>query len=281
MGILISVLNQGLIFSLVAMGVFLTSRVIKKDDLSVEGSFGLGGALTALLLELHYSAPLTIVATIIVGGLVGSFTGLLYTRLHMNHLMAGLVSTTACFSLSLVMATATKNILSEDTIFSLMPLSSEETRETLVLVVIIAFVLAAILLFLRSEIGLVLRASGDNPSLLIHFGKSASGYQTLGFIIANSLTALAGSLFVQWSGFFSITGTVGTLVAGLASLMIAELFNRKLSFMIVAAAIMYQGIFAITLTVGIAPVWNNLIKAGVIVVLVILSSTATKRRISC
>jgi putative ABC transport system permease protein len=281
MGILISVINQGLIFSLVAVAVFLTSRVIKKDDLSVEGSFGLGGALTALLLEQNFSSPLSMLAATLAGISVGSITGYLHSRLKMNHLMAGLVSTTACFSLSLALATATKNIASEHTIFALIPGLPEQLQESLVLVVLVCTLLIAVLLFLRSEIGLILRASGDNPALLAHFGKSTSKYQTLGFALANGLTALAGSLFVQWSGFFSITGTVGTLVAGLASLMMAELFHRKLSFMIILASIMYQGIFAITMSVGIAPVWNNFIKAGIIVLLVTLSLATKNRRILC
>lgn len=276
MAIVISVLNQGLIFSLVAMAVFITSRVIKKDDLSVEGSFGLGGALSAVLLEHHIAPLLTILAACLSGIVVGSVTGLLYTRLKMNHLMAGLVSTTACFSASLAIATATKNIAYEHTLFALIPGLSEQSQEILILLAIVVIVLVLMIAFLKTEVGLIVRAAGDNPSLLKYCSKSTSWYQTIGFALANGLCALAGSLFVQWSGFFSITGTVGTLVAGLASLMLAELFSKKLSIMIIIAAILYQSIFAITIHIGIAPVWNNLIKACVIIMLVAIS-TAPRR----
>jgi putative ABC transport system permease protein len=124
---------------------------------------------------------------------------------------------------------------------------------------------------------LLLRATGDNAALLIHFGKSKNSYYLLGFCLANALTAMAGSLFVQWSGFFSITGNIGTLITGLASLMIAELISKKLSLWIIFSSIAYQSIFALTLEVGVSPVWNNLIKALVMIILVALSTQLFKQ----
>lgn len=269
-----TVIIQGLIFSLVAMAVYMTSRVINKDDLTVEGSFGLGGALTALMLEHHLSAGLTLGAALVAGALSGLATGLLYARLKMNHLMAGLTTTTACFSISLAIASANKTVSARDTIFaplSFMPTDAAEM--TLVLIIALA-VLVIIRFLLRSEMGLLLRITGDNPELLVHAGKSSPLYYSIGFAVANALTALAGSLFVQWSGFFSITGNVGTLITGLASLMIAELFSKKLGLIIIVCALGYQGILAVALAVGVSPVWNNLIKALIMIILVMLSRQA-------
>src|SRR5690606_23042295 len=90
-------------------------------------------------------------------------------------------------------------------------------------------------------------------------------------ILANAITALAGSLFAQWSGFFSITGNIGTLIAGLASLMIAELLSVSLSMLVVVAATLYQSIFAATLYMGIDPRWNNLLNASIMILLMLLS----------
>jgi putative ABC transport system permease protein len=276
MSLLLSLVHQGLIFSLVAMAVFLTSRVINKDDLSVEGTFGFGGALSAVLLAHAVSPWLAVACSIFAGALLGSFTGILYTRLKMNHLMAGLVTTTACFSLSLALASANKNVAYERTIFSLGNLS-EPISESLVLALIILVVVIIIYKLLCSEIGLLMRAAGDNPNLLINFRKSKSLYQTLGFALANSLTALAGSLFVQWSGFFSITGNIGTLITGLASLMIAELVVKRFSWIIIIASMMYQSIFALLLLIGVAPIWNNFSKAMIIILLVLLSKINLKK----
>jgi putative tryptophan/tyrosine transport system permease protein len=276
MTLLLSIMHQGLIFSLVAMAVFMTSRVINKDDLSVEGSFGFGGALSAVLINSGCSPWIAILAAFVAGAFIGSLTGFLYTRLKMNHLLAGLVTTTACFSMSLALASANMNIPYEATIFANQGLS-ELAAESLVLLVLVPAFALLVKAILRSEIGLLLRAAGDNPDLLVHFGKSKSFYQTLGFALANALTAAAGSLFVQWSGFFSITGNIGTLITGLASLMIAELVIARFSWAIIIASMIYQSVFATILWLGIVPVWNNLAKASIIILLVAISQISAKK----
>lgn len=274
---LISVINQGFIFSLVAIAVYITSRIIQKDDLSVAGSFGLGGAITAVVIErTAYAWPAVIIA-IIAGALLGACTGLLFTRLKMNHLMAGLVSSTGCFSIALALASSNKIVKEEHTVFSLLSSSPSSLAEASLLAFISCIILLSVRFVIRSDLGLLMRCVGENPQLLTHLGKSKSTYYCLGFIIANAITAVAGSLFVQWSGFFSITGNIGVLVTGLATLMFAELFDRSLGFGILLAASLYQGIFLVTLELGIDPIFNNLIKAIVMVLLVIAARAATRR----
>ncbi len=276
MNIMLSIINQGLIFSLVAIAVYITSRMIKKDDLTTEGAFGLGGAVTAILLQHQVSAILVMFLALFAGAGIGLVTAFLYARLKMNHLMAGLVSSTACFSLSLALSSASKSIIRQNTIFNYLNIISEEISENIILIFLVLLILSGILLFLKSEIGLIIRAVGDNEELLINFGKSKNLYQSIGFAIANALTALSGCLFVQWSGFFSITGNIGTLVTGLTSLMIAELFYKKLSVIIIGAAIFYQSIFAASLSLGVEPLWNNLVKALIIIGIVIVTKKVKK-----
>ena len=276
MNIMLSIINQGLIFSLVAIAVYITSRMIKKDDLTTEGAFGLGGAVTAILLQYQVSAILVMFLALFAGAGIGLVTAFLYARLKMNHLMAGLVSSTACFSLSLALSSASKSIIRQNTVFNYLNIISEEISENIILIALVLLILSAILLFLKSEIGLIIRAVGDNEDLLINFGKSKNLYQSIGFAIANALTALSGCLFVQWSGFFSITGNIGTLVTGLTSLMIAELFSKKLSVIIIGAAIFYQSIFAASLSLGVEPLWNNLVKALIIIGIVIVTKKVKK-----
>lgn len=277
MNTLLSLISQGLIFSLVAIAVYLTSRVIKKDDLTVEGSFGFGGAISAYALSLDFHPLLTLVIAIICGAGIGLCTGVLYTKLKMNHLMAGLITTTGCFSLSLFVASANKTIAFEKSIFALSGLS-ETNSELIILSTVAIFLVFLVRLFLQTEFGLLLRATGGNHDLLVHFGKSKDAYYMLGFSIANALTALAGSLFIQWSGFFSITGNIGTLITGLASLMIAELISKNFSYWIIFSAICYQAIFAVTLEVGVPPVWNNLLKAMIMISLVAMSTKAVRSK---
>lgn len=271
-----SIIQQGLIFSLVTMAVFITSRIINKDDLTVEGSFGLGGAITAVMLQHHVNPFLVGMTALIAGALMGAISGILYTKLKMNHLMAGLTTTTAGFSLSLALASAHKNIADNSTIFSLIQWIPNYISETIILSAFALIIFLVLQILLRSQIGLVMKAVGTNANLLVHFGKSKDLYQIYGFMVANAITSTAAYLFVQWSGFFSITGSIGTLIAGLTSLMMAELIHRHLSLIMIMAAIAYQSIFAVSLTLGLSPVWNNLVKALIIIALVMLSKQLTK-----
>lgn len=266
-----TIIIQGLIFSLVAIAVYLTSRVIKKDDLTTEGSFGLGSAVTALVLQHSLQPMLALVLACLAGALSGLVTGILHTRLAMNHLMAGLATTTACFSLSLALASANAIIDGQTTVFAMVAHFSQPLSDMLVVLAASASVLMLVRWLLRTEVGQFMRASGDNPAMVVALGKSEARYYGITFMLANSITALAGSLFVQWSGFFSITGSMGVLVTGLASLMLAELFGKKLSPVILASALGYQAILALSLALGVPPVWNNLIKALIMISLVAIA----------
>ncbi len=282
MASLMSIIQQGLIFSLTATAVFLTSRVIQKDDLTVEGSFGLGGAITAVMLSAEISSPLACIMAMMGGALAGACTGVLHARMTMNHLMAGLVTTTACFSFSLALASANKIVAEETTIFRIIADSNPLISETMILALVAFLVIFLVRLILRSEIGLLFYCTGANPHLLIHLGKSSASYNIAGFMLANAITALSGSLFVQWSGVFSITGNIGTLITGLASVMLAELVSAQFGFIVIAAAIIYQSIFMFTLELGILPVYNNLIKALVMILLMLLAvSSRSSRKTTC
>jgi putative ABC transport system permease protein len=272
-----SIINQGFIFGLVALAVHLTSRIIKKDDLTVEGSFGLGGAITAVLLINNVSGVLILPMAIIFGVFCGVCTGILHTRLKMNHLMAGLVVTTGCFSLSLYLAGANAVINDSLTIFAAIPWIDISLAKNIWLLVIAMIAFFLVFILLRSELGLLLKTAGENPNLILRLAKSPNFFIVLGFAVANGLVALAGSLFVQWSGFFSITGNIGTLITGLAGLMIAEVIFVRLSPLIFLAAMIYQSVFAATILVGLNPIWNNAIKAMLIILLVLISKSMNRK----
>lgn len=261
--ILMHVFLQGLIYSFVVMGVYLSSRVIKFDDLTTEGGFGLGGAITALLILCGLSSWLTLPVAMLGGALAGAVTGLLHTKMKMNNLISGLVVTTALFSICLKLANSNLSLPESKSIFPTTPLLS--IGLLLVLVTMAYFGLRRLL---RSELGLLFTAVGSNPQIVTSLGKSVDNYKIAGLAIANSLTALAGALFVQWSGFFSITGNVGTLVTAVAGLILAEMIRPKFGMSLVLGAILYQALFAITIELELQPIWNNLIKAVLIVVLI-------------
>lgn len=261
--ILLHVVLLGLIYSFVVMGVYLSSRVIKFDDLTTEGGFGFGGAITALSIVSGLSPWLTLPIAMLGGALAGSVTGLLHTKMKMNNLISGLVVTTALFSICLKLASSNLPLPELGTIFPKTPLLS-----ICLLIALVTIVYLGIRKLLRSELGLLFIAVGSNPQIVTSLGKSVDHYKIAGLAIANSLTALAGALFVQWSGLFSITGSVGTLVTGIAGLILAELVKPKFGPSLILGAILYQALFAITIEFELQPIWNNLIKAVLIVVLI-------------
>lgn len=262
------ILLQGLIYSFVVFAVYFSSRVIKFDDLTTEGSFGFGGAITAVLIVTGLSGWLALPVAMLGGALAGVVTALLHTKLKMNNLISGLVVTTALFSICLKLAKSNLPIPDNQSIFTFLGSANNAVFAVVILAVLVGLVYLGLRTLLLSEIGLILKTVGSNSQMAISIGKSVDGYKILGLAIANSMTALAGSLFVQSNGFFSITGNIGTLVIGLAGLILAELIEPRFGLGLILGAIIYQALFALTIEFEFEPMWNNLIKAVLIVVLI-------------
>jgi putative tryptophan/tyrosine transport system permease protein len=262
--IMIHILLQGSIYSLVVMGVYLSSRVVQFDDLTTEGSFGIGGALSAVTVLSGGPLWMALCFSWLGGLLSGAATGILHTKLRMNHLICGLVVTTALFSVCLKLTGANVVLNQNSSILNhanpLVPLSFA--------VGLAAVVYLAVRTLLKSEVGLVLKAAGSNPQMALALGKSVDGYKILGLAAANSLTAFAGALFVQWNGFFSITGNIGTLVIGLTGLILGEMIRPSFGWNLILGAFLYQALFAAVIELQMEPLWNNLIKAVLIVLLI-------------
>lgn len=262
--IALHVLLQGCIFSLVVMGVYLSSRVIQFDDLTTEGSFGFGGAIAAVVI-LSGGSPWAAMGLSLIGGaLAGSITGLLHTKMKMNNLICGLVVTTGLFSICLKLAGANLSLHEKNFLFD----RSGQIVPLLFFSALAGIVFLGIRALLRSEIGLILKSIGNNPQMAVSLGKNVDGYKIFGLAVSNALTALAGSLFVQWNGFFSITGNIGTLVIGLTGLILGEMIRPTFGLGLILGAVIYQAIFAVVIEFELEPLWNNLIKAVLIVLLI-------------
>ncbi len=255
--------EQGLIFSFIITALYLTSRVIKFDDLSIEGSFGIGGALTAWCLAygLHWSIALAVAA--LGGACTGLVTGLLNTRLKLNNLISGIVTTTGLFSINLKVAGAYTALGNKSTIFSMVP-----SAHYAVLIPLTGALIVGIKWLLATEIGFLFSAVGDNPHMLTNLGKSAPLYKIVVLMLANALTGLGASLFVQHFGYFSLWANVGILIIGLAGLMLAEIFSREFGFALLIGGLLYQAIITLTFECDIDQSWNKLITALLIVALI-------------
>lgn len=262
-----AIIERGLIFSITVMAIYITSRIIRFDDLSIEGSFGLGGALMAFLLVQNISWPIAFIIVIAAGSLAGMVTGLLHTKLKLNNLISGIVVTTGLFSINLKIAGSNMIISNKASLFDLI---SGNNMKIILLLPLVYALLMIMKWFLNTECGYLLYAVGDNPQMLTNLGKNADTYTITALMLANALTAFAGALFVQYVGYFSIWSGVGVLIIGLAGLILAETMSQSFGFNLLIGAIVYQTIIAATFECNIDPEWNKLLTALLIVVMIAL-----------
>lgn len=274
------VIERGLIFGFVVAGVYLSSRLIKFDNLAIEGAFGLGGALTALLISWDVNPWLVLVLASSIGGVSGIVTGMLNTNLRLNHLMSGIVVTTASFSLMLKIAGSHMGLAGKNTIFTTMPACVAPYQQLIVLAGLCILVFGSLSWLLKTEVGYLLHAVGDTPQMLINVGKSVGCYIRGGLALSNLLAGFAGGLFVQYVGYFSVWTGVGILIVGLAGMMLADLLSRRFGLGLLFGAIVYQALITLTFELQLDQDWNKLITALLIVILMALQRNAQHKGVS-
>ncbi len=275
--------EQGLLYCFMVLGVFITFRVLDFPDLTVDGSLPLGAAVTAALITAGQSPLLATGMGVLAGLCAGVAVGLLHMLLKTGDasnygpkLLAGILMMTALYTVNLrVMGKANTPLLGVETIFEKLGgmLSVVLTSWSLVLVLLALALIVKFLLdwFLHTEIGLCLQATGDNEQMIRAMGTNTDLTRILGLAIANALVALSGSLVAQQQGFADVGMGIGTIVAGLASVIIGEaLFGmRSISwtlFSVIGGSIVYRLLIAVALRIGIAPTDLKLLTALLVVV---------------
>lgn len=249
--------EMGLLYGLVSMGVLLSYRILDFPDLTVEGSFPLGAAVAAVLIVMGFNPWMATVVAIGAGMIAGALTAWISVRWNVLHLLASILTMTALYSINLrVMGRPNIALLGEKTIFSPLEtiLSNNIFFMTGILSVITFFTLALLYLFLSTEKGLALRAAGANSKMAKAQGINVNGFTIFGLALSNGLVALAGAIFAQSQGFADVTMGVGTIIAGLAAVIIGEsFFNPKYIFSAllscVIGSIFYRLMVALALNV--------------------------------
>ena len=259
--LIISTVAQGLLWAVLAMGVFITFRILNIADLSVEGSFPLGGAVAAVLLAEKYNPATAIVAAGLAGMLAGAMSGLLHTKLKIPALMAGILTMIALYSVILrVMGKANLSLLNTDTVFTSMEFLNLSPNMTTFVVGL--FIAVAIPLwmywFFGTEIGMAVRATGNNPQMIRAMGVNTDDMFLLGLVLSNGLVAVSGAFVAQDNGFADVGMGAGTIVIGLASVIIGEVVfgsrNFKNSLIsVVLGSILYRIVIAVVLYLGMPP----------------------------
>jgi len=268
---------EGLVFGLMAVGVYLTLRVLAFPDLTVDGSYTLGGATTAVLIVAGVGPFLATLAAVGVGLCAGFTTGLLNTKLRLPALLCGILMMVGLYSVNLrVMGGANVSLLREVTIFNKVGEFLGLRAGSIGLSIIVALVITGIALlilnwFLRTEIGLALRATGDNEQMVRGLGVDTDKNILMGCAISNGLVGLAGSVVAQGQGFADVGMGIGMIVMGLASVIIGETLFRprgvaRLLLAVVGGAFFYRLFITVALRLGMAPGDLKLITALLVVI---------------
>ncbi|SFP51208.1 putative ABC transport system permease protein [Oscillibacter sp. PC13] len=226
--LLISTLTQGLIYALISFGVYITYSILDFPDLGVDGTFPLGAAVTAILLVKGVNPYLTLPISLAVGALAGFVTGFIHVRLRVRNLLAGIITMTALFSINLVIVNGSNLTVERavDTIFTAAPtvavlggmsLLWRKLVVSLLLVIVVKLVLDT---YFKTKSGLLLRAVGDNATLVTSLAKDKGSVKIQGLVLSNALVALAGCIVCHEQRSFSATMGTGQLVYGLAAVII-------------------------------------------------------------
>lgn len=252
---------EGLAFGLVAIGVYLTFRVLAFPDLTVDGSFPLGGAVAAVLIVNGINPWLATVAALGAGLCAGLVTSLLNTKLRINALLSGILMMVALYSINLMVMMGRSNIplLREITVYDqfsqFLGIEDKVTLSIIFMVVLTVIILAILNWFLRTEIGLALRATGENEQMVRGLGGNTNMTTILGVSISNGLVALSGALIAQNQGVSDVGMGVGMIVMGLAAVIIGEALFRPRGVTAILLAVI-GGTFAYRLFIGIALRYN-------------------------
>ena len=269
-------LYEGLVFGFVAIGVYLTFRVLGFPDLTVDGSFTLGAAVAAVLIVKGVNPFLATLAALGVGLCAGLATSLLNTKLRIPALLAGILVMVALYSINLrIMGGANVSLLREATIFTqvaeFLGVGTRIVRSLIVAGVLAVIVFFILNWFLRTEIGLALRATGDNEQMVRGLGVNTDMTTILGVSISNGLVALGGAVVAQGQGFADVGMGIGMIVMGLASVIIGEALFRpkgvaRLLLAVLGGTFVYRLVISIALRLGMAPGDLKLITAILVII---------------
>lgn len=276
-GVISGAIISGLFFAIMALGVYLTFRILDFPDLTVDGSFATGGAVAATTITLGMNPYLSTVTALFLGLLVGAFTGVLHTIGKINALLSGILSMIALYSINLrIMGKANVPLLSDETLITQWGGPSQSDLNIFLIVFVIVILAKAILdWFLRTEIGLALRATGNNPRMIRSFSGNTNMAIILGLSLSNGLVAFSGALFAQYQGFADVSMGIGMIIIGLASVIIGEaLFGHQTIFRatlaVVGGAVVYRLVIAFAMQLGLEPTDMKLMTALLVIIALVI-----------
>ena len=271
-------IEQSLIFAIMVLGVYISFRILNFPDMTVDGTFPLGAAISAKLLTLGVNPYLTLLVALVAGAAAGAVTGLIHVKLKVKDLLAGILVMTALYSVNLrVMEKSNIPLFEEDNIFN--------TEYSMMITIVVLILISKFLLdyLLKTKFGFALKALGDNENLIVSLGLNEEKYKIYGLMIANAFVAFSGAVLAQYQGFADVGMGTGIIVIGLASIIIGDtLFGKRRRFagttIVIIGSILYRGVIAVTLSMGMDASDLKLITSVIVIVILWIQKQKDKRR---
>ena len=271
-------IEQSLIFAIMVLGVYISFRILNFPDMTVDGTFPLGAAISAKLLTLGVNPYLTLLVALVAGAAAGAVTGLIHVKLKVKDLLVGILVMTALYSVNLrVMGKSNIPLFEEDNIFN--------TEYSMMITIVVLILISKFLLdyLLKTKFGFALKALGDNENLIVSLGLNEEKYKIYGLMIANAFVAFSGAVLAQYQGFADVGMGTGIIVIGLASIIIGDtLFGKRRRLagttIVIIGSILYRGVIAVTLSMGMDASDLKLITSVIVIVILWIQKQKDKRR---
>lgn len=265
----IGIIQQSLIFSIAVMGIYITYKILKFADLSADGSFALGASVSAILITKGMNPFISLGFSMLAGALAGVVTGLLNVKLKIQDMLSSILVMVGLYSINLrvMMGKANLPLFNQESIFT--------DRNILLMVCIITFICAVFFtLFFKTKLGYLLKGIGDNENMITSLGINTGCIKIFALSLSNAFIALSGGILAQYQGFSDIKMGTGTMIMGLASIIIGYNVFRKMSFsnssiFCIVGTLLYRTSIALSLRIGFNPSDLNLISS--IIVMIALS----------
>ena len=281
MTLLLSVLEQGMIYGIMALGVYITYKILDFPDLTVDGSFPMGAAIAAVLISKNFNPLLTLPICFLAGALVGTLTGLIHVKLKVRDLLSGIIMMTALYTLNMRIAgRANLPIYNNTTIFAnsfTEGLSERIAPFSTVLIILVITLIGKFLLdwYLNTKSGMLLRAVGDNDQIVSSLSVDKGLVKIVGLAISKGLVSLGGCVYAQQQRYFDVSMGTGTVVIGLASVIIGtSLFRRvtvlRVTSSVIIGSILYKACVAIAINRGFASTDLKLITSVLFLVILVI-----------
>ncbi len=284
----LTALLQGLCFSALALGIYISMKIFNIPDITTDGSYTLGGVVTAIMLTHHQPGYIVLPAVIIAGGIAGALTGIIHTKLKINALLAGILVMTALYSVNLsLMGRSNLPLINVSSLFSVITISANPNHNTFWILAIFVIIITLLIGYLlKTDFGIAMRATGNSESMIRSLGVNTDRMKIIGLALANALTAVSGYLISQFQGFTDISMGIGVVIVGLGSVIIAETLINWLRIttvwlsliLVLAGAVIFQLVLAVTLDIGVDANLLKLVTAAFVLVIVSLPRIILKAK---